>query len=68
LIFFASSNIGRDRPRPPNMALTQSNGYYENSIPHSKEKDLPDGGNWVVQKFGGTSIGKCAASIGDIIE
>jgi aspartate kinase len=50
------------------MALSQSNGYYEDSIPHCKEKDLPDGGNWVVQKFGGTSIGKFASNICDIVE
>jgi aspartate kinase len=45
-----------------------SNGVFVNSIPHSKEKDLPDGGNWVVQKFGGTSVGKFASNICDIIE
>jgi len=32
--------------------MATTNGYhaYENSIPHTKEKDLPTGGNWVVQK------------------
>lgn len=32
----------------------------EDSLPHSKEKDLAGGANWVVQKFGGTSMGKFA--------
>jgi aspartate kinase len=51
------------------MALSTLNGYsFEDSILHSKEKDLPDGGNWVVQKFGGTSVGKFASSICDIVE
>lgn len=30
---------------------------------HQKEQDLPTGGNWVVQKFGGTSVGKFAVGI-----
>ena len=33
------------------------NGGIENRIPHSRERDLPGGANWVVQKFGGTSVG-----------
>lgn len=38
------------------------NGHAPRSIPHhSKEKDLP--GGWIVQKFGGTSIGKVANKI-----
>jgi len=32
------------------------------------EKDLPGGGNWVVQKFGGTSVGKFAKDIAGIVE
>lgn len=44
------------------------NGHSPRSIPqHSKEKDLP--GGWVVQKFGGTSIGKFAKNIAvDIVK
>ncbi|KAL1302555.1 hypothetical protein AAFC00_002937 [Neodothiora populina] len=38
------------------------NGF-EQSIPHQQEKNLPGGGNWVVQKFGGTSVGKFAVEI-----
>ena len=35
---------------------------------HQKEQDLPTGGNWIVQKFGGTSVGKIAVGIAqDII-
>jgi aspartate kinase len=45
-----------------------SNGIFTNSIPHTKEKDLPGGGNWVVQKFGGTSVGKFPLNICDIVE
>ena len=46
-----------------------SNGYaVADSIPHTMEKDLPGGGNWVVQKFGGTSIGKFSTNIADIVE
>jgi hypothetical protein len=40
---------------------------FEDSILHAMEKDLPDGGNWVVQKFGGTSVGKFANGICDIV-
>jgi aspartate kinase len=48
-----------------------SNGHTygpEESIPHQKEKNLPGGGNWVVQKFGGTSVGKFATGIADIVQ
>lgn len=37
------------------------------SIKHTPERNLPGGGNWVVQKFGGTSIGKFAVSIAEDI-
>lgn len=47
-------------PRTDNMSHT--NGF-EQSIPHQQEKNLPGGGNWVVQKFGGTSVGKFAVDI-----
>jgi aspartate kinase len=40
----------------------------EESIPHTKEKNLPGGGNWVVQKFGGTSVGKFALAIAEIVQ
>ncbi|GAB7362423.1 hypothetical protein MBLNU230_g2745t1 [Neophaeotheca triangularis] len=43
------------------MTSTQlPNGY---QIPHQPERNLPGGGNWVVQKFGGTSVGKVAEKI-----
>ncbi|KAK4981013.1 hypothetical protein LTR66_010246 [Elasticomyces elasticus] len=41
---------------------TLTNGF-EKQIPHQQEKNLPGGGNWVVQKFGGTSVGKFAVQI-----
>lgn len=40
----------------------------EYSIHHTEEKNLPGGANWVVQKFGGTSVGKFALSIVDIVK
>jgi aspartate kinase len=43
------------------------NGGIENRIPHSRERDLPGGANWVVQKFGGTSVGKFGRVIGEDI-
>ena len=42
--------------------MSHTNGF-EQSIPHQQEKNLPGGGNWVVQKFGGTSVGKFAVEI-----
>lgn len=36
-------------------------------ISHTKESDLPGGANWVVQKFGGTSVGKFSVEIADQI-
>nr|OQO19786.1 hypothetical protein B0A51_14485 [Rachicladosporium sp. CCFEE 5018] len=39
---------------------TLPDGY---TIPHQPEKNLSGGGNWVVQKFGGTSVGKFAVQI-----
>lgn len=48
-----------------------SNGHTyteSDSIPHTMEKNLPGGGNWVVQKFGGTSVGKFAVNIADIVK
>lgn len=43
------------------------NGGIENRIPHSREQDLPGGANWVVQKFGGTSVGKFGRVIAEDI-
>lgn len=52
----------------PEMAATVNGNTYpvSESIPHQMEKDLPGGGNWVVQKFGGTSVGKFALNIAEI--
>jgi aspartate kinase len=46
--------------------MAYTNGF-EQSIPHQQEKNLPGGGNWVVQKFGGTSVGKFAIDIANDI-
>ena len=43
------------------------NGSIEGRIRHSQEKDLPSGPNWVVQKFGGTSVGKFGPRIAEDI-
>lgn len=43
------------------------NGAFENRIPHSRERDLPGGANWVVQKFGGTAVGKFGRVIAEDI-
>lgn len=37
----------------------------ERKATHQEEKDLP--GAWIVQKFGGTSVGKSAKEIAEII-
>jgi len=44
-----------------------TNGAIEDRIPHTQERDLPGGANWVVQKFGGTSVGKFAVKIAEDI-
>jgi hypothetical protein len=55
--------------RPDIMVNGTAQAHSEgNSIPHTKEKNLPGGANWVVQKFGGTSVGKFAANIADIVQ
>ena len=36
-------------------------------IPHTPERELPGGANWVVQKFGGTSVGKFSVAIAEDI-
>jgi hypothetical protein len=53
-----------ERPHfpPPRNNLTFAMEFQINRI-HQKEQDLPTGGNWVVQKFGGTSVGKFAVAI-----
>jgi len=43
-----------------------TNGY-EQRIPHKQEKDLPGNANWVVQKYGGTSLGKFPREIAEDI-
>lgn len=45
---------------------TTANGF-EQRIPHMQEKDLPGNANWVVQKYGGTSLGKFAVQIAEDI-
>ena len=44
-----------------------TNGMIEDRIPHTQERNLPGGANWVVQKFGGTSVGKFAVQIAEDI-
>lgn len=47
---------------------TVMNGSQQQSerIAHTEEKHLP--GGWVVLKFGGTSVGKFAGNIADIVK
>lgn len=55
--------------RPDIMANGAPHTYgQEDSIPHTEEKNLPGGANWVVQKFGGTSVGKFASGITEIVQ
>lgn len=47
---------------------TTTNGYKHSSeriAEHQEEKHLP--GGWVVLKFGGTSVGKFAGDIADVV-
>ena len=44
-----------------------TNGFFANRSPHTPERDLPGGANWVVQKFGGTSVGKFPVKIAEDI-
>ncbi|OCL14731.1 aspartate kinase [Glonium stellatum] len=60
------------RERPSLEASNFINGILGNrtiidSRPHMLERNLPGGGNWVVQKFGGTSVGKFPVKIADIV-
>jgi len=57
-------------PEQPSHAATMPavvNGHMHQSerIAHTEEKHLP--GGWVVLKFGGTSVGKFAENIADIV-
>jgi len=55
--------------RPDVMVNGATHGNdHGDSIPHTEEKNLPGGANWVVQKFGGTSVGKFAVNIADIVQ
>lgn len=59
------------RDRTPIDASNFINGILENGVtdsrPHQTEKSIPGGGNWVVQKFGGTSVGKFPVKIAEDI-
>ena len=55
-------------PHAPNgWANHLTNGKFASRRPHTPERDLPYGANWVVQKFGGTSIGKFGVKIAEDI-
>jgi hypothetical protein len=60
----SSDSPHTERPHfpPPRNNITVAMEFQINRI-HQKEQDLPTGGNWVVQKFGGTSVGKFAVGI-----
>ena len=45
--------------------LLGNNGSLGDRRPHVPEKNVPGGGNWVVQKFGGTSVGKFPIKIAE---
>ncbi|KAE9993211.1 hypothetical protein EG327_006012 [Venturia inaequalis] len=61
--------IHEPNPTIPTMDSPNGHAYSsEESIPHTPEKNLPGGGNWVVQKFGGTSVGKFALPIAGIVK
>lgn len=57
--------------RKPIDASNFINGILGNDFgdrrPHQTEKSIPGGGNWVVQKFGGTSVGKFPIKIAEDI-
>jgi len=63
-------NTASLRPDIMGSAFIQNGHTYgaEDSIPHQEEKNLPGGANWVVQKYGGTSVGKFAGNIADIVQ
>lgn len=53
------------RERSPIDATNFINGILGDRRPHVPERNLPGGGNWVVQKFGGTSVGKFPIKIAE---
>lgn len=59
------------RPRKPDPNWDPHHNPVTNGfayrIPHSPELSLPGGGNWVVQKYGGTSVGKFPVKIAEEI-
>lgn len=54
------------KPHAVNEISSVTNGFSYRR-PHAPEKELADGANWVVQKFGGTSVGKVAVRIAEEI-
>lgn len=54
------------KPHAVNEIASVSNGFSYRRL-HTPEKELADGANWVVQKFGGTSVGKVAVRIAEDI-
>ncbi|KAK3116327.1 hypothetical protein LTR53_003454 [Teratosphaeriaceae sp. CCFEE 6253] len=62
--------IRRERQSVPEKHNTNGTNTPNGDIdrrPHTQDKDLPGGANWVVQKFGGTSVGKFAGKIAEDI-
>ncbi|KXT00330.1 hypothetical protein AC578_5860 [Pseudocercospora eumusae] len=59
--------IIRRKTSPPVDATNFINGFLGDRRSHVPEKKLPGGGNWVVQKFGGTSVGKFPVKIAEDI-
>lgn len=59
------------RPRKPDPNWDPHHNPVTNGfayrIPHSPELSIPGGGNWVVQKYGGTSVGKFPVKIAEEI-
>lgn len=48
--------------------ISTTSTSFGDRILHQQEKDLPGNANWVVQKYGGTSLGKFPVNIAqDII-
>ena len=72
--FTANTATRRDQTRdiklhytPDEMPSPITANGAEQRIPHQQEKDLPGNANWVVQKYGGTSLGKFPTEIADDI-
>lgn len=64
-----SPMICREHPTKAAMLLhdtIQVNGHAQ-SLSDNHEQELPSGTTWIVQKFGGTSLGKFAATIAEDI-